>query len=162
MKKGVIAVLAALGGAVLGTLGVRKILNGKIAYKSRMSEKHLSLYLMMNQWVKVKQENKSIAEYLAKHGYKEIAIYGMNYVGETLWNELAGSDICVQYGIDKNADIIYLDVEVLHPDEELQQVDAVIVTAITFYDEIADSLSEKLDCPILSLEDILNEIGLAF
>lgn len=158
MKKGVIAVLAALGGAVLSALGVRKILNDKIAYKSRMSEKHLSLYLMMNRWVKVKQENKSIAEYLAKQGYKEIAIYGMNYVGETLWNELADSDIRVQYGIDKNADTISLDVDVLHPDDELPQVDAVIVTAITFYDEIEDHLAEKIDCPVLSLEDILQDI----
>lgn len=158
MKKGVIAVLAALGGFVLGALGVGKILNGKIASKSRMSEKHLSLYLMMNQWVKAKQENKSIAEYLAKQGYKEIAIYGMNYVGETLWSELADSDICVQYGIDKNADTIYLDIDILHPDDELPQVDAVIVTAITFYDEIEDFLAEKMDCPVLSLDDILQDI----
>lgn len=158
MKKGVIAVFSALGGAMLGVMGVRKSLNDKIAYNAKMSVKHLSLYLMMNKWVKAKQANKSIAEYLAKQGYKEIAIYGMNYVGETLWNELVDSDIYVQYGIDKNADSIYLALEVLHPDDELPQVDAVIVTAITFYDEIADSLLEKLDCPILSLEDVLDEI----
>ena len=147
-----------MAGAAAGAGIVGKIQGDRLKKKKEMSNKHLSLFLMMNQWVKVKQQNKSIAEYLEKQGYKRIAIYGMNYAGETLWDELAGTDICVQYGIDKKADTIYLDVDVLHPDDELPQVDAVIVTAITFYDEIEENLSEKLDCPIISLEDILQEI----
>lgn len=158
MKKGVVATLFGVGGVVLGALGVGKTLKKKVDYKSKMSEKHLALYLMMNQWVKVKQENKSIADYLKAIGYEEIAIYGMNYVGETLIDELADSSIKVKYGIDKNANAIYSNIDVVTPDDELDSVDAVIVTAITFFDEIEESLSEKVDCPILSLEDILNEI----
>lgn len=159
MKKGVIATLFGVGGVVLGALGVGKTMKEKVDYKSKMSEKHLALYLMMNQWVKVKQENKSIADYLEKNGYKEIAIYGMNYVGETLMAELANSNIKVKYGIDKNADMIYSDIDVVTPDDALDSVDAVIVTAITFFDEIEEALFEKMDCPILSMEDILNEIN---
>ena len=37
-------------------------------------------------------------------------------------------------------------------------MDAVIVTAITFYEEIEEMLAEKMDCPILSLENILDVI----
>lgn len=158
MKKGVIAALFAAGGAALGAAGVGKVLRKKVDYKANMSEKHLSLYLMMNQWVKVKQENKSISDYLEKNGYKEIAIYGMNYVGETLLSELKDSNVKVKYGIDKNADTMYLDIDVVTPDDELEEVDAVIVTAITFFDEIADNLSEKISCPIISMEDILYEV----
>ncbi len=113
---------------------------------------------MMNQWVKIKQENKSIADYLEQNGYKEIAIYGMNYVGETLLDELANSNIKVKYAIDKNADAIYSDIDVVTPDDELTEVDAVIVTAITFFDEIEEHLLDKMDCPILSMEDILYEV----
>lgn len=159
MKKGVIATLFGVGGVVLGALGVGKTMKEKVDYKSKMSEKHLALYLMMNQWVKVKQGNKSIADYLEKNGYKEIAIYGMNYVGETLMAELANSNIKVKYGIDKNANMIYSDIDVVTPDDVLDSVDAVIVTAITFFDEIEEALFEKMDCPILSMEDILNEIN---
>ncbi|MDE5698816.1 MAG: hypothetical protein K2I96_15665 [Lachnospiraceae bacterium] len=158
MKKGIIATLCAVGGAVVGAAGAGKVLKGKVAYKSKMSEKHLALYLMMNQWVKVKQENKSIADYLERCGYKEIAIYGMNYVGETLMDELQDSNIKVKYGIDRNADTIYSDIDVVTPDGRLSEVDAVIVTAITFFDEIENKLSEKIDCPILSMEDILYEV----
>ena len=43
-------------------------------------------------------------------------------------------------------------------DDDLEEVDAVVVTAITFFDEIEEKLSQKIDCPIISLEDILYEI----
>ena len=155
MKKGIVAALFAVGGAALGAVSVGKSMKERVDYKSKMSEKHLSLYLMMNQWVKIKQENKSIADYLEQNGYKEIAIYGMNYVGETLLDELANSNIKVKYAIDKNADAIYSDIDVVTPDDELTEVDAVIVTAITFFDEIEEHLLDKMDCPILSMEDIL-------
>lgn len=82
----------------------------------------------------------------------------MNYVGETLLSEMAGSKVTVKYGIDKNAERIYQDIDVVLPDDALDDVDAVIVTAVTFFDEIEETLSQKVNCPILSLEDILCEI----
>ena len=112
----------------------------------------------MNEWLRIKQDNKSIAEYLEKEGYKEIAVYGINYAGETLVRELESSAVSVKYGIDRNADKICTEIEVITPERELPKVDAVIVTAITFFDEIEEQLSTQIDCPILSLEDILYEI----
>lgn len=82
----------------------------------------------------------------------------MSYAGETLVDELRGTEVKVVYGIDKNADTIYSDIDVFSMEDDLAKVDAVVVTAITFFDEIEENLSEKLDCPILSLEDILYEI----
>ena len=113
---------------------------------------------MMNQWVKVKQEGKNLASYFEKYGYKKIAVYGMSYAGETLISELKETDITIAYGIDKNAASIYVDVDVLSMEDNLEPVDAVVVTAITFFDEIEEKLSEKMDCPIISLEDILYEV----
>lgn len=158
MKKGVIAVLSTLAGAAAGAGAVGKKTSEEIRKQKGYADKHLALYLMMNQWVKVKQENKSLADYLERNGYKEIAIYGMNYAGETLLSELAGSGVKVKYGIDQKANEKYLDIDVISPDDDLPDVDAVIVTAITFFDEIEEKLLEKLDCPILSLEDVLYEM----
>ena len=81
----------------------------------------------------------------------------MNYAGETLYNELDGSGVKVKYAIDRNADQKYADVDVISPEADLPDVDAIIVTAITFFDEIEEKLAEKISCPILSLEDILYE-----
>ena len=123
-----------------------------------MSDKHLALFLMMNQWVKVKQEDKNISEYFEENNIKRIAIYGMSYVGERLIEELKVSNIEVAYGIDREAKALNMDVEVVTLDDDLKEVDAVVVTAITFFEEIAEKLEKKLECPIISLEDILFEI----
>ncbi len=158
MRKGVIAVLSTIVGAAVGAGVEGKIESMETRRQRGLADKHLNLYLLMNQWVRVKQENKSIAEYLEKQGYKEIAVYGMHFVGETLLNEFAETNIKVKYGIDKAADSIYADIDVVSPEDVLEPVDAVIVTAITFFDEIEEQLSEKFSCPIISLEDILYEM----
>lgn len=161
MKKGVISVLSMLTGVAAGAGTVGKIERDKLAKAEKLSGKHLALFLMMNQWVKVKQEGKQLASYFEGNGYYKIAIYGMSYAGETLIDELKGSDITIAYGIDQRADSIYTDIDVIALDdnsEQLEQVDAVVVTAITFFDEIEEKLLERIDCPIISLEDILYDV----
>lgn len=158
MKKSVISILSALTGAAFGAAAVWKMFGGKIRKNQSMSDKHLELFKMMDQWVKVKQEEKNLASYFEKNGYKKIAIYGMSFAGKTLIDELKGTDVTVLYGIDRNADSIYADVDVVTMDDTLEQVDAIVVTAITFFDEIEEQLSEKTDCPIISLEDVLYEV----
>ncbi len=158
MNKAIISVLSAAAGAAAGAVVVGKKVTEEKVKVQQFSDKHLALFLMMNQWVKVKQEGKNLAEYFEKNGYKNIAVYGMSYAGETLLDELKNSEVCVKYAIDKNADKIYADVDVLTMDDELQDVDVVVVTAITFYDEIAEKLEEQFTCPIVSLEDVLYEV----
>lgn len=155
MNKPVISILSALTGAAFGAGVVGKTSSDKAKKIQSMSDKHLSLFLMMNQWVKVKQEGKRLADYFVSNGYHKIAVYGMSYAGETLLDELKDTDVTVVYAIDEKADSIYADVEVLSMDDDLGVVDAVVVTAITFFDEIEENLSEKVDCPVISLEDVL-------
>ena len=158
MKKGVISILSALIGAVIGAGTVGKVIGKSFDRTKSMSDKHLALFLMMNQWVKVKQEGKNLSEYFEKNGYKKIAVYGMSYAGETLIDEIKDSNITVVYAIDKNADSIYSDIDIISIEDDLKPVDAIVVTAITFFDEIEESLCAKVDCPIISLEDILYEV----
>ena len=158
MKKGVIGALSLLAGAAGAAIGMGKITGEKINDTQRMSDKHLALFLMMNQWVKVKQEGKNLASYFEQNGYKRIAVYGMSYAGETLLDELNGTNVQVVYGIDKKADKLYAGVDILTIEEDLDEVDAVVVTAITFFDEIKEKLSARINRPILSLEDVLYEV----
>lgn len=159
MKKGIMAGISVIGGAVAGAVAVGKKLNKQIAKKNNLVDKHMTLFLMMNQWVKVKQEGKNLSSYLEKKGYHEIAIYGMHYAGETLVDELAGSNVKIKYAIDQNADKIYADFNVITLDDnELEKVDAVVVTSITYFDEIEEKLEKRIDCPIISLEEILYQI----
>ena len=159
MKKPIISALSVLTGAVLGAGAAGKLMEESTKKTKSMSDKHLALFLMMNQWVKVKQQGKNLSTYFEKNRYKEIAIYGMSYAGETLVDELKDTDVTVVYAIDQKADAIYYaDVEVLSIEDKLENVDVVVVTAITFFDEIEEKISKKMDCPIVSLEDILYAI----
>ena len=158
MKRVVLAILSALTGGALGAAAVGKAANEKLQVIRSYRDKHLALFLMMNEWVKIKQEGKNLSSYFEKNGYKKIAIYGMSYAGETLASELAGSNVQVAYGIDRNANSVYADFAILSVEDELEEVDAIVVTAITFFDEIEDKLSEKVECPIISLEDVLYEM----
>lgn len=158
MKKGMVGVTMALAGAGMGAMAAGKAMEKKADKWQQMSDKHLALFMMMNQWVKVKQEGKNLSEYFVRNSYKDIAIYGMSFAGETLMDELKDSGICVKYGIDKRAGRISEEIDMVTMEDNLPEVDAVVVTAITFFDEIAEGLENKLNCPILSLEDILYEV----
>jgi len=158
MNKAVVALLSAAAGAIGSGIVVSNKETEKTKAAKKMSDKHLGLYLMMNQWVKVKQQGKNVADYLLAHNYKKIAIYGMSYVGETLVEELKDTDVQIAYAIDKNSENIYSNLEIISGDGELEHVDAVIVTPIFFFSEIEESLSGKLNCEIISLEDILYEV----
>ena len=158
MKKGIVSFISGVAGVTAGAGVVAKVLGKSLSKTNNLSDKHLALFLMMNQWVKVKQEGKNLADYFETNDYKKIAIYGMSYAGETLLDELRDSEIEVAYGIDNRADSIYLDLDIVTMEDDLEEVDAVVVTAITFFEEIAEKLEKKIECQIISLEDILYEI----
>ena len=158
MKKGMISILPLVAGVAVGVGAMAKVTSAKVSKIQALSDKHLVLFRMMNQWVKVKQEGKHPVDYLEREGYKNIAVYGISYAGETLIEELKDTGVHVAYGIDKKGESIYADVEVFSLEDELEPVDAVVVTAITFFNEIEQKLSKKLDCEIISLEDILYEV----
>ena len=158
MKRKILTLISLLAGTVMAITIVGKTMGKSLSKSNNMSNKHLALFLMMNQWVKVKQEGKGLAEYFEKNGYKRIAVYGMSFAGETLLDELNDTNVEVVYGIDKKVDSIYLDKKILTVEDELEEVDVIVVTAITFFDEIEKTLKNKVECPIISLEDILYEI----
>lgn len=122
------------------------------------ADKHLAIMQLFNQWLMTKQEGKTLEDYLKREEINTVAIYGMSYVGERLYDELKTSGISVKYAIDKNAEGIYSEIDIVQPEEELEKVDAIIVTAIYYYDEIAEMLEKKTDARILSLEDVLYDL----
>lgn len=158
MKKGAAAVLAGVTGAVLGAVGVLKVKNDRLKKELELDVKNDAILRLYSRWMCSVRDGRSVAEYLEKKNYRTIAIYGMHYLGETLLDELSGSAVKVAYGIDKNTDQSSEDYKIYSPDEELPAVDAVVVTAFFYFDEIEKLLCDKMDCPVLSIEDILYEL----
>lgn len=155
MKKGTIAAVSAAAGAMAGvitTLALPKPQKEDKVFKFK------SYYNMLNQWLILKQDGKSLSKYFIDNEYKTIAIYGMGEMGNRLYAELKDTEVEVKYAIDKNPESIYASLSVCDLEDELAKVDAVVVTAVFAFDSIVNELESKLDCPIISLEDVVYEI----
>lgn len=162
MRKGLLSALSMAVGAAAGVAvsaaTVGKEQDETIKKKQQLADKHLAIMKVYDEWLKVRQDGRSLVQYFEKRGYKSIAIYGMSYLGESLVRELQNSDIKVQYGIDKNAENIYSSVDVINLSADLPKVDAIVVTTVFFFDEVSEELAGIVDCPVISLEDIVYEV----
>lgn len=121
-----------------------------------MADKHLMMFLLMNEWVKIKQQGKSIENRLILDGYSSISIYGMSYIGQRLFDELYNGKIEIVYLIDKKSGGKYRGRQVISADNiRNQDSGAIIVTPIFFFEDIRKDLSGKTGAKILSLEEII-------
>ena len=113
------------------------------------------LYEFMNRWLLLKQKNINLSKFFIDKKLKSIAIYGAHYMGQRLYDELQGSSVNFLYAIDKSPKRLDWQIPIYHPNDILENVDAIVITPIFDYLEIKDDLSEKLICPMLSIEDVL-------
>lgn len=152
------AVVSALLGAAAGAAGTNYLNQKTIAQKTEKVDKFKGYYNMLNQWLMLKQEGRSLEKYFVDNGYKTVAIYGMGEMGNRLYDELKDStEVTMKYAVDQNAASTYSEMDVIDKDEDYEEVDVMVVTATFAFDEIAEELSEKVDFPIVSLEDVVFE-----
>jgi len=158
LKKTVVGILGIFIGAVTGGAVVGKLSEKKVTQKEEKVDKFKSYYEMLNQWLIIKQEGKSLEQYFIDNGYKTVAIYGMGEMGNRLYTELQSGKVEIRYAVDENADGIYSDLEILSREDEFKEVDVMVVTATFAFDEIVEELRKKVDCPIVSLDDVVYDM----
>lgn len=161
MKKITATALGVISGGAVGAFGsavnVYRRERKKLNLEEAANRKNDAILKAYTHWMQRKQKGESLVDYFEEMGYKKIAIYGMHYLGESLLSELNDSSIEVVCAIDKNAELRYADIPLLKPEEDIPEVDAVIVTAFYYFNEIEDMLCNKVNCPIVSIEDIIYE-----
>ncbi len=115
-----------------------------------------SKYSLLDQWMCLRDEGKKADKYLMENDFWKVAVYGYGDLGKHLVNELGLSSIEVCYVIDirENLDCR---LPIKRPDDQLEQVDAIIVTPYLEYEKIADFLEEKVKCPLISIEELIWE-----
>ena len=82
----------------------------------------------------------------------------MNDIAHVMIAELKESDVTVSFCVDRNADNLFLEMPSYRPDQELPEVDACVVALPDIYKDISETLSKKMNCPILSIEDVVWDI----
>ena len=108
-----------------------------------MENKDREVINMYDDWIRMKQRNLSFEAYFDKTKINKVAIYGMNRLGYTLLEELESCDIHVVYGIDKVLAGKAYGVPVKSLSDEWEPVDAIIVSAFQYYDEIYPIIRSK-------------------
>lgn len=119
------------------------------------TEKIQLYFSMLNQWLMLKIDGVSLEKYFVENNIKTIAIYGFGEVGKRFYEDMKNSNIDILYIIDQNADTITEEIPVIKKTDVLEKVDALVVTATYYFDEIEGEMSEKVDSPIISLEEII-------
>lgn len=162
MKKSMVAVGTMIAGVAVGGLAgtiAMGMKNEKQEEKlKKRTDKFYGYFHLVNQWLVLKNEGKSLKIYFEKNNYKKIALYGMGELGNRLFEELKGSNVEISYAIDQKADRIYSDVKVVTIEDRLEPVDVIVVTPIFDYDEIEELLMDRSDCPVVSLEDVVFDV----
>lgn len=111
----------------------------------------------LDEWMSLKEKNINPADYLKRCNYKRTAVYGMGILGRHLLYDLEKAEIEVAYIIDRRVELKHPKLEIKGPEDDLEEVDVVVVTAIADFDEIFDELNDRINCPIVSIAEIIQE-----
>lgn len=134
----------------------RKIID-PVKYKSS------DIIMVYDYWLYLEHRQQNIADFLYKNGYSKIGIYGMSSLGNRLYDLLVDSDVEAVFAIDRRAGEFICKIPVLCLDDTeveqyIRQVDAVIVTAISDFELIKNTIMNRYEVSVLSLRDILLEM----
>lgn len=112
---------------------------------------------ILSEWLQLKLDKRSIAEYLESINCNRIIIYGFGKYGKLLKDDLHDSDITIIGIIDRRANLLK-DVEnmtIYTPNEQLPECDAIIVSVIKNYDRVLLDMKNKVKIPVMSLYELL-------
>ena len=120
-------------------------------------EKFRMYFNLMERWLTLHEEGRSIPQILNERGFSTIALYGLGKIGKHVVCELEDSGIEILYAIDRSLAGFYGKIPVKKFEEDLLEVDAIIVTAVYDFDVIEKMLVGRVKYPVISLEEILYE-----
>ena len=119
-------------------------------------QKSVLFYWILTRWMDWKTKGKCIADILLRKSWCQIAVYGYAELGQLLCEELNGSKVHVTYLLDKRVrDTGKKDLPVYIPQSGLPHVNAVIVTAVYYFEEIKEELSQMGYRNIISFRTLL-------
>lgn len=140
-----------------------KIEDRKISDMPELSA-YLKFYKMfhtMLNWMRIRNKGLRVSDFLREKKYFKIAIYGMGYLGECLYDELYGGDIKISYGIDRLALDFKKELPIFKFEDNLPEVDAIIVTVSGGEKELIRKIGKKFGGPVITLNEIFISLSIA-
>lgn len=123
--------------------------------KWELYRKEQTYKAMLNLWLTLRERGVSVDKFLKSKGIFNVVIYGYGMFGKHLYHELRESDINVKYIMDKSDDIFLNDVKKVTMGDDIENVDAIIVTPFMEMEQIKKDLQRYYQCKIVSIRTIL-------
>lgn len=129
-------------------------------HKKRLTnlDKFRKLFYILKDLTMVEESDNRIGTYLEKKNIREIAVYGIGYLGKYLLKILEKSRVKIRYIIDQNAAYLDADYPIVTLEDELEEVDAVIITLVQEEGEVAEQLKEKLKTKVFVIRELVSEL----
>lgn len=119
-------------------------------------QKYKLFYWVLTRWMQLKTQGIRMADILGARGCGKIAIYGFAEIGQLLCRELREEGLKVSYIMDRKVcESGYEDIPVHYPKAGLPKADAVVVTAVYYYDEIRAELTEMGFQDVISFRELV-------
>jgi len=111
----------------------------------------------MTNWNDLKISNHNLGDFLYEKSYRNIIIYGFGRNGHMFYRDILNSKINCVGIIDKSYKINEQNeqIKILILNEQFPKCDVVIVTVIDKYSEIYNDIKNKVECPIISLYEVI-------
>lgn len=134
---------------------VDKLDSGTVELEKKL-QKSVLFYWVFTRWMDLKIRGYGIADILYKRNYHRIAVYGYAELGQLLCRELVDTHIYISYILDKRIkDTGSESLPIYVPQSGLPKVDAIVVTAVYYFDEIEKELLQMGYKNIVSLRNLL-------
>lgn len=138
--------------------------NKEIYYDEQMQElsmqnqKNQLAFLWSTRWIQAIQKGFSIKDYLLKNEVNSVAIYGMAQLGCRVFDELENSKITIKYVMDRNNTEASRIINMVNPNEDLPEVDAIIVTVLSQEKELIRWLEKRCTYKVFGLSQIISDL----
>lgn len=122
-------------------------------------DKFRKMFYVLDDWTASEENGGSLETYLTNQGIRRLAVYGYGPLGKRLLRQLDGSGICVSYLIDQNAAFLNAECPACMLEDDLEDVDAVIISLVQNEASIAEAIRKKLSARILTIGEIVRTIA---
>ncbi|MCI9006833.1 MAG: glycosyltransferase family 2 protein [Lachnospiraceae bacterium] len=121
-------------------------------------DKFRKMFYVLDDWSMSEEEGDMLENYLVNQEIHCLAVYGFGPLGKRFIRKLRYSKIQVKYIIDQNAAFLETEYPTCMLEDDLEEVDAVIITLVQSEKEIAKRIRERTSAKIFMIGEIIESI----
>lgn len=134
----------------------KESITAEVVQENNIENKFEKMFMICNKWLSIRQNGHMLEEFFVGNDIKKIAIYGMGFLGQRLYTELENGKVEVVYTIDRDAGGIEKIIKCINPIDNIEEVDAIVVTVIIGKEKVEEFLNNKCDSKIINITEIID------